>query len=213
MSASATTLTQLLPEGIAWPRDSQGLTRDAVIGALARGYDRVRTRAQQLIEEADPRTAVEMLGEWEANLSLPDSCTGLCSAEAETIADRQRRAHSKLISIGGNTFGYFKGVAAALGYEIEIEEHVAATCDSDCESPLDPDDAIADGLSWPWCFVVDIRASATTVFELDCASGGCDEPLSWWGESYFECVMRREFRRRLATRHLAVRFLYGAANA
>lgn len=207
MSGAITTLRQLLPTGVLWPRSVDGLVRDKVLSGLAKSYDRVRARADQLIEEADPRTAVEMLAEWETNLSLPDTCAPL----AETVAERQRRAHAKLISIGGDTFDYFKGVARALGYEIEIEEHVAFTCISACDDALDPDDVEVGGKLWPWCYVVDIRAPAITVFELDCTAGGCDEPLSWWDSHYFECVMRREFRRRLTTRHLYVRFMYGDA--
>lgn len=206
MSDSSTTLIQLLPVGPMWPRAVDGLVRDALLAGLGAGFDRVRTRADQILDEADPRTAVEMLSEWEENLSLPDTCAEL----ADTVAERQRRAHAKLIRIGGSTFAYFTAVAAALGYVIEIEEHPAATSDMHCESPLDPDDVVVNGRSIPWCFVLDIRVpSGITVFELDCRAGGCDEPLSWWDNDYFECVMRSEFRRRLATRHLYIRFLYG----
>lgn len=205
-NSAATTLVQLLPTGFLWPRQTDDLVRDKLLAALGKSYDRVRARADQLLDEADPRTAVEMLAAWETNLSLPDTCADL----ADTVAERQRRAHAKLIRIGGDTFDYFKGVARALGFEIEIEEHPAATCESHCESSLDPDDVVVDGKSLPWCYVVDIRVPAgIAVFELDCTTGGCDEPLSWWDNHYFECVMRAEFRRRRTTRHLYVRFLYG----
>lgn len=206
MSNSATTLIQLLPTGVLWPRQVDGLVRDALLAALGKSYDRVRVRADQVLDEADPRTAVEMLPEWETNLTLPDHCGEL----AETVAERQKRAHAKMIRVGGDSFDYFKGVARALGFDIEIEEHPAFTCESACVDALDPDDVVVDGKSLPWCFVVDIRVAAgIPIFEFDCQAGGCEDPLAWWDNAYFECVMRSEFRRRLTTRHLYVRFLYG----
>lgn len=200
------TLRALLPTGEAWPR-LPDLLRDQLLDALAESFARVHNRALDLVEEADPRTAVLLLPEWEAALGLPDDCTG----PAETIAERQRRAHARLISVGGHTFEYFTGVAAALGYAITIEEHPPATCESDCVSSLDPDDLVVGDLPSPWCFVVDIRAAEETINELDCAAGGCDEPLRWWGNQLLECVMRREFKRRRMTRHLYPRFAYGDA--
>lgn len=202
---AATTLVQLLPTGFLWPRQTDDLVRDKLLAALGKSYDRVRARADQLLDEADPRTAVEMLAAWETNLSLPDTCADL----ADTVAERQRRAHAKLIRIGGDTFDYFKGVARALGFEIEIEEHPAFAAGSACGSALDPDDLVINGQPAPWCFVIDIHAPAETVFEFDCAAGCAEEPLRWWGNDYFECVLRREFRRNLSTRHLYVRFIYG----
>jgi uncharacterized protein YmfQ (DUF2313 family) len=207
MSAGGDILRILLPIGDAWPRAVPELVRDQVLDGLGLSYDRVRRRALDLVEESDPRTAIEMLPEWEAALGLPDTCAPL----ADTVAERQRRAHAKLIARGGDTIAYFTAVAAALGFAITIEEHQAATCESDCEAALDPDDLVIDGLPAPWFTVIDIRAPAEIVFELDCLAGGCDEPLAWWGNEYFECVMRREIRRRRATRHLYVRFAYGEA--
>ncbi|CUW41150.1 Putative bacteriophage tail protein [Magnetospirillum sp. XM-1] len=200
------TLRALLPTGEAWPR-MPGLLRDDLLDALGETFARIHNRALDLIEEADPRTAVLLLPEWEQALGLPDECTG----QAETVAERQRRAHAKLIAVGGDTFEYFTGVAAALGYAITIAEHPAATCESHCESPLDPDDLVVGGVSMPWCFVIDIGAPTETIHELDCVAGGCDEPLRIWGNQLLECVMRREFRRRRTTRHLFLRFAYGDA--
>lgn len=207
MSAGGSILRSLLPSGDAWPRAVAALVRDDVLDGLGATYDRARQRALDLVEESDPRTAVEMLPEWESALGLPDSCAPL----AETVVERQRRAHAKLIRRGGHTIAYFVAVAAALGFAISVEEHQAATCESDCEVAIDPDDLVIGGLSMPWPFVLDIRAPAETVFELDCLAGGCDEPLAWWGNEYFECVMRREVRRSLYTRHLYVRIFYGDA--
>lgn len=200
------TLRALLPTGEAWPR-MPDLLRDQLLDALGETFARVHNRAQDLTEEADPRTAVLLLPEWEQALGLPDECAG----QAETVAERQRRAHAKLISVGGHTFEYFIGVAAALGYAITISEHPPATCESDCTVALDPDDLLLEGKLQPWCYVIDVNAPTETIHELGCTAGGCDEPLRTWGNKLLECVMRREFRRRRMTRHLYPRFAYGDA--
>lgn len=205
MASSGTTLRALLPTGDVWPRSVPDLTRDQVLDALGVTFDRVRGLAAQLIEESDPRTAVALLPEWERAVGLPDACDAL----ADTIAERQRRAHAKLIRKGGWSRDYFTRIAAALGYQITLVEHTPATCISDCTAALDPDDLTVDGWPRPWPFVLDIHAPATTTGELDCRAGGCDEPLRWWNNDYLACVLRREFRRSLPTRHLYVRFFFG----
>lgn len=207
MTQGGDILRALLPSGEAWPTSVPELVRDDVLDGLGRTYDRVRQRARDLIEESFPGTAVEMLPEWESALGLPDSCAPL----ADTVAERQRRAHAKLIRRGGYSFAYFIAIAAALGFDIHIDEHPAATCESACDVGLDPDDLVINGKPAPWCFVIDIIAPAETYGELDCLAGGCDEPLRWWSNDYLECVLRREFRRNIATRHLFVRFFYGVS--
>jgi len=197
-----TTLRALLPTGDAWPR-LPDLLRDQLLDAMAESFARVHNRALDLVEEADPRTAVLLLPEWEAALGLPDDCTG----QAETIAERQRRAHARLISVGGHTFEYFTGVAAALGYAITIKEHRPFICRSRCTDALDPTGLEVDGKPMPWCFVVDIHAPPETFHRFRCRST-CTEPLRTWGNRLLECVMRREFKRRRLTRHVYLRFAY-----
>jgi uncharacterized protein YmfQ (DUF2313 family) len=110
-------LLALLPPGPAWPREP-----DSVLGKLLRAwadeFARVEARVEQLLSEYDPRTAVDLLDEWEAALGLPDPCT---QANTNTSA-RQLNIWRKLAFVGGQTPAFFVALAASLGFEIEIHE-------------------------------------------------------------------------------------------
>ena len=111
-------LQALLPTGAAWPRQD-GATLTAIIRAMADGLARCDFRARALLDEFDPRTASELLTDWETELGLPDSCAG----QAETIKGRRDAIITKLTSIGDQSPVYFIKVAELLGYSIIIEEH------------------------------------------------------------------------------------------
>lgn len=183
-------LQALLPPGAAWSRDPQAILT-MVLGGIADGLAQVHARAEGIISEADPRTTLEMLTDWERMLGLPDACTGV----PETIAGRQRLVHARWTARGGQSATYYTAVAAALGYTITISEHRQATCESPCTAALDPP---------PWHHVYEVNAAAVTVAELDCVAGGCDEPLRTWGNQALECALTR-----LAPAHALVRFVYG----
>lgn len=107
----------LLPTGAAWPRDPDA-TLTQLLAALAEEFARVDARVEQLVTEFDPRSAYELLDEWEAALGLPDACT----AAATTVSARQAAIWRKLAFVGGQSRAFYIGLAAALGYAIEIHE-------------------------------------------------------------------------------------------
>jgi uncharacterized protein YmfQ (DUF2313 family) len=101
-------LDALLPGGPAWRDD---LTA-RILEAWAEEFSRLDARVAQLIEEADPRTADELLSEWERLLGLPDECfTNI----ALSIQDRRRLAWQKLTARGGQSRAFFIALAATLG--------------------------------------------------------------------------------------------------
>ncbi|HRD47444.1 MAG TPA: DUF2313 domain-containing protein, partial [Caulobacter sp.] len=88
-------LQALLPPGAAWARDSEAsLTK--LLAGLAEEFARVEGRGLALAEEADPRTATELLGEWEAAFGLPDTC----AVTPATIDGRQLALHQRVASLG-----------------------------------------------------------------------------------------------------------------
>lgn len=109
----------LLPQGAAWPR-SRGTTIFRFCMAIADTFYRLHARCCDLLRESFPPSALERLDEWEKWLGLPDPCVGVLG---ETIAERQRDVALKLISRGGQRPAYYVGLAAILGYEIDIIEH------------------------------------------------------------------------------------------
>jgi uncharacterized protein YmfQ (DUF2313 family) len=133
----------LLPPGAIWDR---ALERDLAkfLEAIGEEWARVHNRGRTLVDEMDPRTAVELLPDWERLLGLPDPCVPPAS-QPTTISDRQEAAYAALISAGGQTADYFVEVAAALGITITIDETpyppFLVQVDT-VESPVNPAEAI-----------------------------------------------------------------------
>jgi len=116
-SAYRAQLQALLPTGPAWPRaEEAALTR--LLDGWAEEFARVEARVDQLLDEYDPRTAYELLPEWEIALGLPDPCT----AASTTIAARQLACWRKLAYQAGQTPAFYTALAASIGFEIEIHE-------------------------------------------------------------------------------------------
>lgn len=118
------TLQELLPAGDAWPRDDDA-TLTKVLGGIAPSLARAHNRALELVEEADPRTTREMIGDWERCCGLPDECT---PANATTLQERRAAVVAKLTHRGGQDGAYFLGLAEGLGYAVTIEEFRPFVC-------------------------------------------------------------------------------------
>lgn len=117
-------LTNLLPLGLAWPRQP-GLTRDTYLEAEAAELTRVDGRVGDMLRESDPRQALETLGDWERVAGLPDSCV---VASSITIQERRQRLVQKLVSTGGQSVGYFTDIAENMGYPIILKEFRPFVC-------------------------------------------------------------------------------------
>ena len=181
-------LKALLPRGILWDSLVENELGD-LLQAQAVQLARVDARADDLINEADPRTAIEMLPEWEDDYGLPDGCI----AEELTLAQRHETLHSKVTSSGGQSRAFFIALAAQLGYVITITEYSIHNVDSSV------DDEITDE-SWIWLWR--INAPTVTVYQKTVDSG-VDEALSTWGNERLECAMNR-----LKPAHTRILFSY-----
>lgn len=116
-------LQALLPKGRAWNRDD-GSTLTEVLQAQADELARVDGRSDVLLNERDTRLTSELLVEHEIDLGLPDTC----SVEGETIQERRRAAHAKLITLGQQNPAYFIELALAFGWTITITEYTPFWC-------------------------------------------------------------------------------------
>ena len=111
-------LQALLPPGDAWPRRADALLTK-LLSALAEELARLDARSEQLLGEALPESALELLADWERVVGLPDAC----SAElATTVAERRQNVVSILTQQGGSSRAWFIAFAARLGYTVEIDE-------------------------------------------------------------------------------------------
>lgn len=111
-------LRQLLPRGAAWDFAPDG-TFSRLLEALAAEFSQIDVRAIELMDEADPRTALETLIDWERVAGLPDACTG----QPDNVRERQIALVEKLTSVAGQRPTDFIDLAARIGFEIDIEEH------------------------------------------------------------------------------------------
>jgi len=172
-------LQVLLPPGPAWPRsDDALLTR--LLGALAAELARVDGRAQQLVEEADPRTVAELFVDWERVAGLPDACAQAFGGE-QTLAQRRAALVGRLTTLGGQSPAYFIGLAAALGYAITITEFRAHCVNDDVEYPL---------YDTAWNFAWQVNSALNTVTDIT-VDHTVEDPLAIWGSALLECVIKR----------------------
>ena len=183
-------LRALMPRGRAWPtEDGAALTR--LLAGFSGGLSRNHNRAVDLIDEADPRTTVELLTDWERVCGLPDGCSAV---GAGTLTERRNAVVAKITSQGGQSRQFFIGLASSLGYSVAIDEFNPFTCDSECEDPCCDE---------PWRHAWRVNAPEVTVREFTCDSP-CEEPLASWGNRVLECAIGR-----LKPAHTHVMFGYG----
>jgi len=181
-------LQALLPQGAAWTRE-KGATLTKFLQGFADELARVDLRGDQLIDEVDPRTTFEMIGDWERVAGLPDPCVG----PGQTTAQRRSALLQKLVSVGGASRAYFIAVAAALGFTITISEFLEHSVADDVEHQLFGAD---------WAFAWQVNSALNTVGELT-VEDTADDPLAWWSNVPLECVISR-----LKPAHTVVIFAY-----
>ena len=76
-------LSALLPPGPAWSVD------DVAISGIAPSLLRAHQRADELMQEIDPRTTAELIGRWERCCGLPDECIPSGTQTLRTLQDRK----------------------------------------------------------------------------------------------------------------------------
>ena len=122
-------LRGLLPQGDAW-RAEPGSHLGNLIDALAEECARIHGRALALIEESDPRTTTELIGEWEKSVGLPGRC-----AQPQTLEGRRAALVAKVTSNSSPTEARAHFLAALAGYEIVITKYWEPyTCVSYCNA-------------------------------------------------------------------------------
>ncbi|WP_421173743.1 putative phage tail protein [Aeromonas enteropelogenes] len=108
-------LLGLMPRGLAWDNSPDGEMGQLM---LAMGDSLARADADKVTlstRERYPGSAVWLLPDWEQFLGLPE-CVNL----EQTIAERQRVAQNKMQFYGSLNKGFYRKLAAAYGYEIEV---------------------------------------------------------------------------------------------
>lgn len=107
-------LKLLMPPGRAFTLEKDA-TDTETLRAMATEYARVHVRAADLLLEMDPRTAAELLSDWERALSLPDDRVFEISTD-----DGERRVAitQKYNDSGGQNYAFFETLCADCGYPL-----------------------------------------------------------------------------------------------
>lgn len=182
-------LNALLPTGALWHALRQDDNAQALLLALADELARIDGRAADLLNEADPRRAYELLAEYEAWAGLPSPCAPL----EQSITERQTALHAHLSSPGGQSRAYFIALAARLGYVATIREHGPRRHGDPMGGEYGTDE---------WRFVWDVATAVGQIIYRR-SGGGHGERYASWGDEQFECAMRR-----MAPAHTVIRFIY-----
>lgn len=195
-AAYARQMAQLLPKGPAWNFAPDSPFARMLL-ALGAEFARIDSRSLDLVEEADPRTTLELLPDWERVAGLPDTCTGAPDEPAE----RQAALHQKLVGIGGQNKATFVELAARLGYQIEIAEHRPARIGMYVGEEL-------NGPDWAYAWTVYVRPfegwlEESTFLAIAEIGDRIGVRLRGFGALDLECVISRA-----APAHTTVLFAY-----
>jgi len=155
---------------------SDGSQLWSLLDAMSAELARVDGRADDLLRELDPRSASELLNDWEIELGLPDACAPL----AISLVERRNAAHAKLTGRGGQSIAYFTAIAESLGYYIEIEETRPFVIGS-----LAGEKLWATPFVW---YVHTLRATIRT-FSIGSIVG---DALRAWGNTLLECAINKD---------------------
>lgn len=115
-------LDALLPPGIVWDALRSDALLQGVLLAWADELARVETSDESLLDEADPNTTDQLLAEWEAFASLPDSC----SPGDQTLQQRRAALAIRLAGQAPVSRPDLIAAAAAMGITITITEYHAS---------------------------------------------------------------------------------------
>jgi uncharacterized protein YmfQ (DUF2313 family) len=193
----ADALADLLPNGIAWPRDYDSILMMLVFG-MAGPWADVALAADSLLEtESDPNKATIMLPDWEQTFGLPDKCL----AEPLTVADRRRILIQRMTLLGAADRNFIISMAAGIGYTINrIIEFSPYMCGISMVGDTRNLNAEWDSNRYRWelgdesiryWWIVRVGAERLSYFH--CAAGVCgvDRLLSFGFATDLECLLRR----------------------
>lgn len=147
-------LRQLFPMGWAWPK-----SRTSNMAGLLQPYAALSAQFEadvaSVYGEISPARSQVLLTDYEAVLG-PDPCGR--DALATTVALRRALAQQRWTQAGGQSIGFFKDMAAALGLTITIEEPEPAIC-GEAVCGVDVCSQIRDR----WIWIVNILNTAPSI--------------------------------------------------
>lgn len=144
-------LKKLLPPGKLWHLEQDSEITSTLL-ALSEELARVDARGDDIVDEADPRTAEETIELWEQMLGLPND---LITEIPATLAERRVAITQQFVSRGGQNEEFFILLAAACGYTVTITRHAEQLLRSGFECP-----GYVKGEDWAYAFTVTVSATS-----------------------------------------------------
>lgn len=181
----------LLPQGRI-TRRQEGTVLDKIVQSIAEEFTRIGERAARLLEEYDPLTTLELLGDYERMLDIPDDC----QERADSVSERQRDVKRKLTNRGGASLAFFEELALGVGYVVEARNTFPFRAGKGTAGSR------LYGILWLHWFQIAAEDFNTVKFRA--GVGRCGERLVTTRNDILECVIRRA-----KPAHTQVQFLYG----
>ncbi len=185
-------LKQLHPRGKLW----NSLLRDdsfysKLLKGVATEFARIDERTVDLIDEADPRSTVELLPDWEKAAAIP----GTCGYLGETIAERQQILTAKVVEQASDNHQELIDIAERLGFApATVTEYESHSADSTVDAPIYDED---------WRFAIKLSAPDKPVITFTVEST-VDESLGQeLSRTQLECAINK-----MAPAHCVVIFEY-----
>ncbi|MFN4328294.1 MAG: YmfQ family protein [Limnobacter sp.] len=185
-------LQSLLPQGLVWNRDEDS-NLGRLLQAMAKNLFELDDRAIDLVAEADPRTAVELLPEWEAMAGLPDACV-IDAGIVQSTQQRRSALLTKLTTVGRQSKDYFIALAAGLGFQVTITEFKSFRAGQSVAS-----DRVGEQFALAW----QVNSALNTVIPFRAGASVAGDPLGSWSNKPLECLLSR-----LKPAHTTVIFAY-----
>jgi uncharacterized protein YmfQ (DUF2313 family) len=205
-------LSGLIPTGIAWRRDQESVIQ-RLLYAYAVEVTRFDIRSRELLAESDPRTALELLDEWERYVGLPSPCTG----PLEDLYARRAAIVAKLTREPSASIPFLEQFAATLGYVVDIVEfgsaRMGASGCGDRLSNVQPGcrmgssgcgDRLENAFGWAFAWAVRSNGAQTTYARM--GSAGAGDRLRAVDNALLECSLRE-----IKPAHTTLLFFYFTA--
>jgi uncharacterized protein YmfQ (DUF2313 family) len=158
--------------------DPMGPALNVELTAEGNALDQAQWSADQILLEADPRTCVQTLTDWERVYGLPEACQ---AGVTQSIAARRAALVAKVSMIGGQSPAFFIALAAALGYVVTITEWRPFTTEMDTEQGITDEQ---------WEFIWQVNSALYNFRELT-TEDDTEMALAEWGNTLLECVINR----------------------
>jgi uncharacterized protein YmfQ (DUF2313 family) len=192
--AVASEWRRLLPRGVAWAFPTDGVA-DRLLHALSLPAAYVEELAARCLDEADPRTTVEWLPDFERVYGLPD-----CTTTASSLVARRAAVVSKMNAPIGQTAAALITVAAAFGLECTIESYPLAVIDE-----AEIGDELFDE---PWVHTIGVHLPNPPVVFFEADWSGAGDALAEDVTEAIECAINR-----VAPAHAVLWFQYDLPRA